>query len=138
MKDQLVSIIIRTKNEERWIGSCLNAIYEQDYKNFEIIIVDNESNDNTLRIINNYKISKILKIKNFLPGKALNLGIKKIKRINNCLFVWSLYSQNNKWLSRLISPLKNKNVAGVYGKQEPLSFSSPLDKRDLLNTFWFR
>ena len=43
--------------------------------------------------------------------------------------------KNNKWLHNLISPLKNKNVAGVYGKQEPLSFSSPLDKRDLLITF---
>ena len=58
MKNQLVSIIIRTKNEERWIASCLNAIYEQDYKNFEIIIVDNESKDNTLKIISNYKSFK--------------------------------------------------------------------------------
>ena len=46
MKNQLISIIIRTKKyEERWIASCLNAIYEQDYKNFEIIIVDNDQKD---------------------------------------------------------------------------------------------
>ena len=32
-----VSIIIRTKNEERWIGLCLEAIFKQSYKNFEII-----------------------------------------------------------------------------------------------------
>ena len=135
MKNQLVSIIIRTKNEERWIASCLNAIYEQDYKNFEIIIVDNESKDNTLKIISNYKVAKILKIKNFLPGKALNLGIKKSKGSIVVCLSGHCIPKNNKWLNNLISPLKNKNVAGVYGKQEPLSFSSPLDKRDLLITF---
>lgn len=135
MKNQLVSIIIRTKNEERWIASCLNAIYEQDYKNFEIIIVDNESEDNTLKIISNYKVAKILKIKNFLPGKALNLGIKKSKGSIIVCLSGHCIPKNNKWLHNLISPIKNKNVAGVYGKQEPLSFSSPLDKRDLLITF---
>ena len=65
MKNQLVSIIIRTKNEERWIASCLNAIYEQDYKNFEIIIVDNESKDNTLKIIVIIKLQKYLKNQKF-------------------------------------------------------------------------
>ena len=39
----LVSIIIRTKNEERWIHSCLKAVFKQEYKNFEVIIADNNS-----------------------------------------------------------------------------------------------
>ena len=43
-----VSIIIRTKNEERWITSCLDKIYSQSYKNFEIIIADNCSTDKTV------------------------------------------------------------------------------------------
>ena len=41
-----ISIIVRTKNEERWIGHCLKAIYEQDYPSFEVILVDNNSTDN--------------------------------------------------------------------------------------------
>ena len=48
MKINLSSIIIRTKNEERWINSCLDSIYNQTYKNFEIILVDNLSNDKTV------------------------------------------------------------------------------------------
>ena len=48
MKKPTVSIIIRTKNEERWITSCLQSIFKQSFKNFEIIIVDNQSNDKTL------------------------------------------------------------------------------------------
>ena len=48
MTQELVSIIIRTKNEERWISQCLDAIFKQTYKNFEIILVDNYSNDKTV------------------------------------------------------------------------------------------
>ena len=48
MKKPKVSIIIRTKNEERWISSCLRAVLDQSYKDFEIIIVDNNSNDKTV------------------------------------------------------------------------------------------
>ena len=45
----LISIVVRTKNEERWITQCLNAVFSQDYKDFEVIIVDNESNDSTIK-----------------------------------------------------------------------------------------
>ena len=37
-KKPLVSIIIRVKNEQRWITSCLKGIFSQDYKNFVIVI----------------------------------------------------------------------------------------------------
>ena len=40
-----------------------------------------------------------------------------------------------KWLKNLIYDLNGKKIAGIYGRQEPLSFSSDLDKRDLINTF---
>ena len=65
MKSKKVSIIIRTKNEERWIGRCLESIFKQNYKNFEVIIVDNESTDKTLEKLNfiskKHKSIKILK-----------------------------------------------------------------------------
>ena len=49
MRQKLVSIIIRTKNEERWITSCLKSVFKQEYDNFEVIIVDNESSDRTIK-----------------------------------------------------------------------------------------
>ena len=55
MEKPFVSIIIRTKNEERWITSCLKSVSRQSYKNFEIIIVDNHSSDKT--------IEKVLKVR---------------------------------------------------------------------------
>ena len=55
-----VSIIIRTKNEERWITACLDAVFSQNYKDFEVIIVDNKSNDRTLDKIKSFNIQKIV------------------------------------------------------------------------------
>ena len=75
-KNKLVSIIIRTKNEENWISICLDKIFKQNYKNFEVIIVDNNSTDKTVKRALEYKV-KIVKIIKFFPGKAINLGIKK-------------------------------------------------------------
>ena len=75
-----VSIIIRTKNEEKWIKPCLNSLVSQTYNNFEIILVDNESTDDTLQIVNDHILIKkttIVYTNNYIPGKALNDGIKK-------------------------------------------------------------
>ena len=134
-KKPLVSIIIRTKNEVDWIESCIDAIHYQDYKNYEIIIVDNNSNDGTLNYLKKFKF-KVIKIKKFLPGKAINLGIKNSNgSIVVCLSAHCI-PKNNKWLKNLISPLINKkDVVAVYGRQEPYSYSNALDKRDLINTF---
>ena len=49
-KKMKASIIIRTKNEERWIGHCLSTIALQSIKDYEIILVDNNSDDNSLKI----------------------------------------------------------------------------------------
>ena len=43
-----VSIIVRTRNEVQWISRCLNEIYNQKYKNFEVILVDHQSTDKTI------------------------------------------------------------------------------------------
>ena len=67
-----VSIILRTKNEERWIKSCLDSISKQKYKNFEVIVVDNESDDKTLERVKKYKVvKKVVKIKIIFLEKLL-------------------------------------------------------------------
>jgi len=134
IKEKKISIIIRTRNEERWIEPCLKKIFEQNYKNFEVILVDNNSKDKTIQKAKLFPI-KIVKIKNFLPGKAINLGIKNASgKIIVCLSAHCIPIENN-WLNKLASNLKDKKIAGVYGRQKPLSYSSDFDKRDLLNLF---
>ena len=133
---KLVSIIIRTKNEERWITSCLKNIKKQTYKNYEIIIVDNFSDDKTVEKAKQFKISKVIKIKKFLPGKAINLGIKNSKGDYIVILSAHAIPTKNKWLENFVSAIEeDKKFAGVYGRQEPMSFSPASDKRDMLITF---
>ena len=103
---KLVSIIIRTKNEERWITPCLESIFNQTYKNLEVIIVDNCSSDKTIEKAKQYKISKILKIKNFLPGKAINLGIKNSKGEYAVILSAHAIPTNNTWLEKLVMAIE--------------------------------
>ena len=133
-KKPKVSIIIRTKNEEKFIRQCLEKIKEQNFKSFEVIIVDNFSTDLTVRKAQQFT-KKIIRIKKFAPGKAINEGIKASK--GSIIVVLSAHCipVNNNWLKNLIKDLKDKKVAGVYGRQEPMKYTSDVDKRDLLTIF---
>jgi len=50
----LVSVIITTKNEEKNIENCLKSIKLQTYQNIEIIVVDNNSSDQTKELSQKY------------------------------------------------------------------------------------
>lgn len=70
-----VSVIVRTKNCESIIGQSLTALFSQDYKNFELIVVDSGSTDTTLNIVAQYPCSLIhMAPDEYISGKALNLG----------------------------------------------------------------
>jgi glycosyltransferase involved in cell wall biosynthesis len=131
-----ISIIVRTKNEERWIPHCLEMIFKQDFKNFEVILVDNSSTDHTVEIAKRYPIAHVIHIKNFLPGKALNEGVKVSQgRFIVCLSAHCVPKEQN-WLSTLYANFAGEpNLAGVYGRQLPVSFTNPVDMRDLLIVF---
>lgn len=81
----LFSIVIPTYNSEKYISKCLDSILSQSFSNYEIIIIDDDSRDDTKKIISNYKNKNYKKIiffqfkKNKGPGEARNKGIKEAK-----------------------------------------------------------
>jgi rhamnosyltransferase len=132
--NSLVSIIIRTRNEERWIKHCLEAVYDQDYKNFEVIIVDNKSTDGTIQKASKFPV-KLTHLEKYLPGHSLNFGIEQSKGDILVFLSGHCIPADKVWLSQLVKNLNDPKIAGVYGRQLPMSFTSPYDKRDLLITF---
>ena len=59
-----VSILISNYNKEKYIQECILSVLNQDYKNLEIIVFDNNSSDNSLKIINKFSDKIIIKRKN--------------------------------------------------------------------------
>jgi rhamnosyltransferase len=134
----LFSIVIRTKNEEAWIKRCLKMIYAQDNQDFEIIIVDNQSDDKTLEIVGGFRSVKVLKIDEFFPGQALNMGISAASGTYIVALSAHCIPVSSKWLDELRDAIENTNdpkVVAAYGRQIPISSTGLTDKRDLLNTF---
>ncbi len=135
MKSSLVSIIIRTKNEDDWIGRCLDAIKKQTYQNYEIVIVDTGSTDRTLDILKAYDVNLIIYDEKYIPGKVLNYGCRDAKGKYLVFISAHCLPVNDEWLENLVKGIDDPHIAGIYGKQEPMDETNPFDKRDLILTF---
>ena len=86
----LVSIIIPMYNSQKYISQALESCLKQTYKNIEIIIVDDGSTDNSLKIVNKYKLKfsfiKVFSQKNMGASYARNKGFRE-SRGNLILFL---------------------------------------------------
>jgi CMP-N-acetylneuraminic acid synthetase len=132
-----ISIIIRTHNEERWIGQCLQNLLSQTYSDFEVILVDNLSTDKTVEKAKHvYPDLTLVQIDDYLPGLALNEGIKASEgEFSVCLSAHCIPVDEH-WLENLRQNFDEyDDLAGVYGRQIPIESSDPVDKRDLIRTF---
>ena len=80
MNNKLVSIIVPIYNSEHYLYECINSVIEQEYNNWELILVDDSSTDSSYHICEDYcsKKSNIRLLKNKSKGvsAARNLGIR--------------------------------------------------------------
>lgn len=76
----LVSIIIPFYNEEKVIARCLQSVKNQTYKNLEVLLINDGSNDNSLKIAENFRndfgLYKIITIENSGQAEAKNRGLQ--------------------------------------------------------------
>ena len=64
------SIIVPVYNVEKYLPRCLDSVLDQEFDDYEIIAVDDESPDNSIDILNEYQ-KKTEKLKIFLQGKSI-------------------------------------------------------------------
>ena len=107
-----VSVVIVTYNSEAYIVKCISSIYTyvNDLPSLEIIVVDNNSNDNTISRINEKfsSISIIINRKNEGFSKAINQGINIAKGKN--IFILNPDSKlKNNAISLLLKKINNSN-----------------------------
>ena len=139
-----ISVIVRSRNEEQHIGYCLQSITDFIGKP-EIILVDNESTDNTIRIVNSFEYHNVKKLSignnEYAPGKALNMGIKEAS--GDYTMVLSSHCQITLLdLNRIETLLEQRetytnvreNVA-IWGKQIPIMHGKRIGKRYMWSNF---
>ena len=78
MQDELVSIIVAVYEGEKYLEDCLNSIKNQTYKNFEVILVDDGSEDSSGAICDSYTVQdsrfRVVHQKNSGCSAARNVG----------------------------------------------------------------
>ncbi len=75
----MISIIIPTFNSERFVPGLLDSIFSSSVKNFEVIIADDCSTDNTVSVAKNYPVKLVRMERNSGPARARNSGAKAAK-----------------------------------------------------------
>jgi CMP-N-acetylneuraminic acid synthetase len=132
----MISVVIRTRNEERWIAHSLRRIRSQSVDDLEIVLVDNDSTDTTVaKAIQVCPDLTLVSTSDFRPGRAINEGIRRSRGDLIVLLSAHCLPVSETWLEVLRRGLDDPEIAGVYGRQIPMAFSDATDKRDLLVTF---
>jgi len=116
----LVSVVIRTYNEERYLPELLQAIQSQDKSLFdiEVILVDSGSTDQTLKIAKKFSCHiTYIKKEEFTFGRSLNIGCESANGEILVFISGHCIPTNNNWIKHLIKPLIGSQIAYSYGKQ---------------------
>jgi glycosyltransferase involved in cell wall biosynthesis len=115
----LVSVVMTVFNGERFILKSINSIIKQNYKNWELIIVNDNSLDSTIKILNKYKSKKIKVInlkKNIGAYKATNLAFKITKGKYVAILDSDDYSHPKRISSQVFELEKDSNIGLVLTK----------------------
>lgn len=134
--DVLISIIIVGYNSGEYLFGCLNSIYNQSYKNFEVIFVDNGSNDNTRLILKSYPV----KIINNSCNKGFSCANNQAIKISRGRYILTLNSDvvlDRNFLSELEKTVKLNN-AGLFGTKILSTDKKTIDSTGLVLSSFYR
>ena len=139
-----VSVIIAARNEANNLQEFLPLILNQNYPNFEVVVVNNQSTDESYFILNefkkvypNLKVVEVERTRHLGTGKKipLNLGIKAAK---HALFVMTdadCEPSSNNWLSLIMSSFSDKKeiVLGFGPYREQKGFINKVIRFDTIS-----
>ncbi|MFD2601118.1 glycosyltransferase [Flavobacterium suzhouense] len=128
-----VSVIVCAKNDAEKVKTLVPILAEQDYPDFEIVLIDNASSDETLDIFEEfekqYSNIRLVKVENneaFWGNKkyALTLGIKAAKKDYLLFIDANCYPTSNDWITAMTSRFTaNRTIVLGYGAYEKVKNS---------------
>lgn len=116
MKKTNVTAIIPVYNEEKYIGECLGSLFKQTLKPLEVIVIDDGSTDDSVKIIKKSP-TELFKQKHQGPGKARNLRAKKAKG-EILVFPDADMRLDKRYLEKLIKPIVEGKALATFTKEE--------------------
>ncbi len=122
VKKPRISIVIPTYNEGKYIGTLLDSIYSQNFKNVEVILADGDSKDNTLEIAKKYPNIRIIKGKKSV-AIARNAGAS-IAKASIIYFLDADVALEKDTLSNVNAIFKDKDIVCATGPIEVLEKNS--------------
>ena len=127
-----ISIILPTFNRAAsFLGEAINSVINQSYENWELIIIDNYSTDNTIELVNSFNTKKIsiYQINNDgIIAKSRNLGITKAKGEYIAFLDSDDYCDINK-LQKCVEIIKKNNVSIACHAEKWLSTNNCFNKK---------
>ena len=137
MGNNLISIIITNYNGLKWLKKCLDSLFSQTYNDFEIILVDNGSTDDSIKFLEENYRDERLKIvrseKNLGFAGGNNLGF------NNSKGEYILLLNNDTWvendfLKEFMNAFANDKKIGCV--QSKILLMDEKDRLDTVGAYW--
>lgn len=124
----LVSVVIPAYNEGKVVGNCVESILTSNYQNFEIILVDDGSKDDTLEVMRRYEhLPQVQVIAKPNGGKAsaLNLGFSRSEG-EILFFVDADGIFTPSTIEEMLKAFVSEKVGAVCGNDSPVNLDRPL------------
>ena len=122
MKNKKVSIVVLNYNGKDLLKKCLESIKNKtQYENYEIIVVDNNSTDDSIKMLQKFftEVKLIQNPKNYGFPKGNNIGTKKALR-NGADFILLLNNDTEvtkKWLKEMVRVANSDEKIGIVGSK---------------------
>ena len=121
MSDPLVSIIMRSFNEAWALKGTLSALAAQDFKNWELIVIDSGSTDGSQDLIRAAQPAQFVQITppEYNPSRVMNQGMRLAKSEFGIFLNADATPQGANWLRPLVTALQDPKTAACFGRQIP-------------------
>jgi rhamnosyltransferase len=121
--EPLVSIIMRSFNEGWALRETLPALSKQNYRNWELIVIDSGSTDGSVELIKAAKPAHFLQIRaeEYNPSRVMNQGMRLARSEFSIFLNADATPVGEDWLRPLVCALHDPKNAAVFGRQLPRS-----------------
>ncbi|MDB6038275.1 MAG: hypothetical protein JWM99_2116 [Verrucomicrobiales bacterium] len=116
-----VSIVLRSFNEAWALRDTLPALRAQEFRDWELIVIDSGSTDGSIELIERFQPRQLIRIQphEYNPSRVMNLGMRLASTGFGIFLNADATPQGNHWLGPLAKALEDVKTAAVFGRQIP-------------------